>query len=92
MESEVQQIQGADAAPEVVSRLSQARASRFPVFPGGGAVCEPVKASLTLVPTCVSVRCSQKAVKDAYHIICKPCALQLQLCCKCGKKEEIVLP
>ncbi|TWW59959.1 uncharacterized protein C9orf85 homolog isoform X3 [Takifugu flavidus] len=38
------------------------------------------------------VRCSQKTVKDAYHIICKPCALQLELCCKCGKKEEIIIP
>ncbi|XP_011619956.1 uncharacterized protein C9orf85 homolog isoform X2 [Takifugu rubripes] len=36
--------------------------------------------------------CSQKTVKDAYHIICKPCALQLELCCKCGKKEEIIIP
>lgn len=38
------------------------------------------------------VKCSQKNVKDAYHIICKPCALQLEICCKCGKKEEIVIP
>lgn len=39
-----------------------------------------------------SVKCSQKTVKDAYHIICKPCSLQLEVCCKCGKKEEIVIP
>lgn len=38
------------------------------------------------------VKCLQKTVKDAYHIICKPCALKLELCAKCGKKEEIVLP
>ncbi|KAK2837443.1 hypothetical protein Q5P01_014655 [Channa striata] len=38
------------------------------------------------------VKCSQKMVKDAYHIICKPCSLQLDICCKCGKKEEIVIP
>lgn len=38
------------------------------------------------------VKCSQKTVKDAYHIICKPCSLQLEICCKCGKKEEIVIP
>ncbi|XP_030273460.1 uncharacterized protein C9orf85 homolog [Sparus aurata] len=38
------------------------------------------------------VKCSQKTVKDAYHIICKPCALQLEICCKCGKKEDIVIP
>lgn len=38
------------------------------------------------------VKCLQKTVKDAYHIICKPCALKLELCAKCGKKEEIVVP
>lgn len=38
------------------------------------------------------VKCSQKTIKDAYHIICKPCSLQLDICCKCGKKEEIVIP
>ncbi|KAG9486771.1 hypothetical protein GDO78_006910 [Eleutherodactylus coqui] len=38
------------------------------------------------------VKCLQRTVKDAYHIICKPCALQLELCAKCGKKEDIVLP
>ncbi|XP_041955806.1 uncharacterized protein C9orf85 homolog [Alosa alosa] len=38
------------------------------------------------------VKCLQKTVKDAYHIICKPCALKLELCAKCGKKEEIVIP
>ncbi|XP_056379066.1 uncharacterized protein C9orf85 homolog isoform X2 [Hyla sarda] len=38
------------------------------------------------------VKCLQKTVKDAYHIICKPCALQLELCAKCGKKEDLVQP
>ncbi|XP_063769956.1 uncharacterized protein C9orf85 homolog [Pseudophryne corroboree] len=38
------------------------------------------------------VKCLQKTVKDAYHIICKPCAIQLELCAKCGNKEDIVLP
>ncbi|XP_054482742.1 uncharacterized protein C9orf85 homolog [Anoplopoma fimbria] len=38
------------------------------------------------------VKCSQRTVKDAYHIICKPCSLQLEICCKCGKKEDIVIP
>ncbi|XP_033828858.2 uncharacterized protein C9orf85 homolog [Periophthalmus magnuspinnatus] len=38
------------------------------------------------------VKCSQKNVKDAYHVTCKPCSLQLEICCKCGKKEEIVIP
>ncbi|KAM9394490.1 uncharacterized protein C9orf85 homolog [Pholidichthys leucotaenia] len=37
------------------------------------------------------VKCSQKTVKDAYHIICKPCSVQLEICCKCGKKEDIVI-
>lgn len=38
------------------------------------------------------VKCLQKTVKDAYHIICKPCGLKLELCIKCGKKEDIVIP
>ncbi|MED6252435.1 hypothetical protein CHARACLAT_024360 [Characodon lateralis] len=38
------------------------------------------------------VKCSQKTVRDAYHIVCKPCSLQLEICCKCGKKEDIVIP
>ncbi|XP_010875176.1 uncharacterized protein C9orf85 homolog [Esox lucius] len=46
--------------------------------------------SLTQPRTCV--KCSQKTVKDAYHVICKPCALMLELCAKCGKKEDIVIP
>ncbi|XP_071338691.1 uncharacterized protein C9orf85 homolog [Trachinotus anak] len=46
--------------------------------------------SLTQPRKCV--KCSQKAVKDAYHIICKPCSLQLEICCKCGKKEDIIIP
>ncbi|XP_073399834.1 uncharacterized protein C9orf85 homolog [Dendrobates tinctorius] len=37
------------------------------------------------------VKCLQKTVKEAYHIICKPCALQLELCAKCGKKEDLVV-
>ncbi|XP_076586013.1 uncharacterized protein C9orf85 homolog [Chaetodon auriga] len=46
--------------------------------------------SLTQARKCV--KCAQKTVKDAYHIICKPCSLQLDICCKCGKKEDIVIP
>uniref|UniRef100_A0AAQ4RKV2 Chromosome 9 open reading frame 85 n=1 Tax=Gasterosteus aculeatus aculeatus TaxID=481459 RepID=A0AAQ4RKV2_GASAC len=46
--------------------------------------------TLTQAKKCV--KCSQKTVKDAYYIICKPCSLQLEICCKCGKKEEIVIP
>ncbi|KAM7017564.1 uncharacterized protein C9orf85 homolog [Tautogolabrus adspersus] len=46
--------------------------------------------SLTQARKCV--KCFQKTVKDAYHIICKPCSLQLEICCKCGKKEDIVIP
>ncbi|KAJ7335537.1 hypothetical protein JRQ81_013478 [Phrynocephalus forsythii] len=38
------------------------------------------------------VKCLQKTVKDSYHVVCKPCACELDLCAKCGKKEEIVIP
>lgn len=45
---------------------------------------------ITQARTCV--KCSQKTVKDAYHVICKPCSTKLELCAKCGKKEDIVIP
>ncbi|XP_044899784.1 uncharacterized protein C9orf85 homolog isoform X2 [Panthera pardus] len=38
------------------------------------------------------VKCLQKAVKDSYHIMCRPCACELEVCAKCGKKEDIVIP
>ncbi|CAM5146355.1 unnamed protein product [Natator depressus] len=38
------------------------------------------------------VKCLQKTVKDSYHIICRSCACELEVCAKCGKKEEIVVP
>ncbi|XP_068943182.1 uncharacterized protein C9orf85 homolog [Petaurus breviceps papuanus] len=38
------------------------------------------------------VKCLQKTVKDSYHMICRPCACELEVCAKCGKKEEIVIP
>ena len=33
-----------------------------------------------------SVKCGEKRVKDAYHIICKPCAEMMQACGKCQSK------
>ncbi|XP_054034917.1 uncharacterized protein C9orf85 homolog [Dryobates pubescens] len=38
------------------------------------------------------VKCLQKTVKDPYHIICRPCAGKLEVCAKCGKEEEIIIP
>ncbi|XP_045109893.1 uncharacterized protein C9orf85 homolog isoform X2 [Portunus trituberculatus] len=35
-------------------------------------------------------RCHQKNIKDAYHTVCNSCAKELQVCCKCGKKEDII--
>uniref|UniRef100_A0A8C8Z261 Uncharacterized protein n=1 Tax=Prolemur simus TaxID=1328070 RepID=A0A8C8Z261_PROSS len=32
------------------------------------------------------VKCLQRRVKDSYHIMCKPCAYELEVCAKCGKK------
>ncbi|KAF5912731.1 hypothetical protein HPG69_007721 [Diceros bicornis minor] len=44
-------------------------------------------------PTSVTdVKCLQKTVKDSYHIMCRPCACELEVCAKCGKKEDIVIP
>ncbi|XP_004637188.1 uncharacterized protein C9orf85 homolog [Octodon degus] len=36
------------------------------------------------------VKCLQKTVKDSYHIMCRPCACELEVCAKCGKKEDVV--
>ena len=38
------------------------------------------------------VKCLQKTVKDSYHIMCRPCACELEVCAKCGKKEDVVIP
>ncbi|XP_049626952.1 uncharacterized protein C9orf85 homolog [Suncus etruscus] len=38
------------------------------------------------------VKCSQKTVKDSYHIMCRSCASELEVCAKCGKKEDIIIP
>ncbi|XP_037654433.1 uncharacterized protein C9orf85 homolog isoform X2 [Choloepus didactylus] len=38
------------------------------------------------------VKCLQKTVKDSYHIMCRPCACELEVCAKCGRKEDIVIP
>ncbi|XP_007650453.1 uncharacterized protein C9orf85 homolog isoform X1 [Cricetulus griseus] len=38
------------------------------------------------------VKCLQKTVKDSYHIMCRPCACELEVCAKCGKKEDIIIP
>ncbi|XP_067320529.1 uncharacterized protein C9orf85 homolog isoform X2 [Anolis sagrei] len=46
----------------------------------------------TLTQSKKCVKCLQKTVKDSYHIICKPCACELELCAKCGKREDIVIP
>ncbi|KAL4623160.1 hypothetical protein GN956_G19355 [Arapaima gigas] len=38
------------------------------------------------------VKCLQKTVRDAYCIICRPCALSQGACAKCGKEKDIVIP
>ncbi|KAM6469904.1 uncharacterized protein C9orf85 homolog isoform 1-T1 [Liasis olivaceus] len=45
---------------------------------------------LTQAKKCI--KCLQKTVKDSYHIICKSCAYELELCAKCGKREDVVIP
>lgn len=51
-----------------------------------------VKNNAWFFPPTFSVKCLQKSVKDSYHIICRPCACELEVCAKCGKKEDIVIP
>ncbi|XP_068408782.1 uncharacterized protein C9orf85 homolog isoform X1 [Eschrichtius robustus] len=43
-----------------------------------------------LIKECV--KCLQKTVKDSYHIMCRPCACDLEVCAKCGKREDVVIP
>ncbi|KAJ3414547.1 hypothetical protein HDV05_006461 [Chytridiales sp. JEL 0842] len=43
---------------------------------------------LTVPKKCVS--CSQKAIKDAYHILCGKCAAEKNVCAKCQEPEEIM--
>nr|CAH7738447.1 unnamed protein product [Callosobruchus chinensis] len=38
--------------------------------------------------TCV--KCGQKAVKQAYHVMCSDCGKKLGICTKCCQKKEIV--
>jgi len=35
-----------------------------------------------------SVWCSQKAVKEAYHVICKKCSEEKNVCAKCLEPVE----
>ncbi|KAI9342561.1 hypothetical protein BDR26DRAFT_859177 [Obelidium mucronatum] len=43
---------------------------------------------LTVAKKCVS--CSQKTVKEAYHILCNACACNKNVCAKCQQAEEIL--
>ncbi|XP_066272264.1 uncharacterized protein C9orf85 homolog [Branchiostoma lanceolatum] len=38
------------------------------------------------------VKCEQKTVKQAYTMMCMPCARTADVCAKCGKGEEVVTP
>lgn len=42
---------------------------------------------LTAPRKCVG--CDQKTVKHAYHMLCKPCAKEKNVCAKCCKKPEV---
>lgn len=39
---------------------------------------------------CFSVNCEQKAIKDAYHVMCNNCAGEKNVCAKCLESREIV--
>lgn len=108
MESEVQQIQVTNTGPEMVSAVRDSKHPSYTLVNSRQVIntlqvtsyCGDWE-SFTVVKhddssACTlsssSVKCSQKTVKDAYHIICKACSLQLEICCKCGKKEDIIIP
>ncbi|KAK3831355.1 MAG: hypothetical protein JOS17DRAFT_745075 [Linnemannia elongata] len=43
---------------------------------------------LTQMKKCVT--CEQKAIKDAYHVMCNKCAGEKNVCAKCQESREIV--
>ncbi|CAB4374256.1 hypothetical protein RhiirA5_493204 [Rhizophagus irregularis] len=43
---------------------------------------------LTTLKRCVN--CNEKAVKEAYHILCSKCATDKKVCAKCQESAEIV--
>ncbi|KAJ3213902.1 hypothetical protein HK099_007123 [Clydaea vesicula] len=45
---------------------------------------------LTVPKKCV--QCLQKGIKEAYHVICPPCARAKSCCAKCLELKEIVIP
>lgn len=47
---------------------------------------KPLKASSKCV------KCDEKCVKHAYHIMCGPCASKNEVCPKCGEKAEVIKP
>lgn len=36
------------------------------------------------------IKCEQKTVKHAYHVMCKECGKKLELCTKCCKSKDII--
>ncbi|ORY99303.1 hypothetical protein BCR43DRAFT_455849 [Syncephalastrum racemosum] len=43
---------------------------------------------LTTPKRCTS--CSEKTIKEAYHVLCNPCATDKKVCAKCLQSKEIV--
>jgi len=43
---------------------------------------------LTVPGKCV--KCEQRNVKYAYHIVCSECAIELKICAKCSKEKEVI--
>jgi hypothetical protein len=39
--------------------------------------------------TLISISCEQKTVRDAYHLLCNPCASQQRVCAKCRESKDI---
>ena len=37
------------------------------------------------------VKCMQKSVKYAYHMMCSLCSEKLEVCAKCGEKKEVLM-
>ncbi|KAL1491113.1 hypothetical protein ABEB36_011757 [Hypothenemus hampei] len=37
------------------------------------------------------VKCGEKTVKKAYHIVCDPCGQKTGICAKCGQRKDLII-
>lgn len=99
MAQEVQEVQALDPDEEVVRLfiltllyLKQAKQPfkgvlHVKYFVAAERLSNQLRNSLLIL---CSVTCEQKAIKDAYHVMCNKCAGEKNVCAKCQESREIV--